>query len=613
MSPSLLSRAAALAALVALANAPSAQTVRLGPSSGALSIVRLPVEAGSHRAKPVRLETPAGAVLPELIVDGSFEDGAPNPAWDEAGGPSFSTPICPASECPAPGPRTGSWYAFFNGEGVDSEYSLAQSVTIPADATGVLLSFWLQIRAAGDATGTFSYAIDGVEIDTFTEADTAAYADYAQVNIDIGAFADGLPHTLTFRGVERAGTAPDAFVTFVLDDVSLISTGGGGGDPTTSLNDNLTTAEPVYAGQATYTGDTREAEASALNVETAASCTVGGADNDDGNAIWWAFEATASGTVSLDLAGSSFDTILSLYLSGDDGALTEVSCNDDDASNPSGDFTSALSADVTPGLYFVRVSGYGGSVGDVVLTVAAPGVITGPPNDDPFRSGVQEIAIGSTHLDTNRGATASGFPPPTCGTATGPVPDVWRVVVVPEAGTLTIDTEGSGFDTVVSVYATDEAGEVDPTTPAACNDDDPANAADDGSSRVSFEALPGVAYMVQTTSDGSEGDLLYTVAFEASPPIASEAAPGARLALLPAAPNPAAGPVRLGATLAEAADVRVEVFDALGRSAGVVFEGAAPAGRASWTWDAAGRPAGVYVVRVVADGEAHAQRVTVVR
>lgn len=63
-------------------------------------------------------------------------------------------------------------------------------------------------------------------------------------------------------------------------------------------------------------------------------------------------------------------------------------------------------------------------------------------------------------------------------------------------------------------------------------------------------------------------------------------------------PNPGSGPVRLGFTLPSAADIRLEVFDLLGRSVGVVRVGPHPAGSHAATIDTSILPAGVYVVRL---------------
>ena len=81
----------------------------------------------------------------------------------------------------------------------------------------------------------------------------------------------------------------------------------------------------------------------------------------------------------------------------------------------------------------------------------------------------------------------------------------------------------------------------------------------------------------------------------------------------PPHPNPATGPVRLTLTVDRAQDVRVVVYDVLGRHVAVVHDGPVPEEPLTLTVETAGLPAGVYLVR--ADGESFVgtQRVTVVQ
>lgn len=78
-------------------------------------------------------------------------------------------------------------------------------------------------------------------------------------------------------------------------------------------------------------------------------------------------------------------------------------------------------------------------------------------------------------------------------------------------------------------------------------------------------------------------------------------------------PNPARGRAALQFTLAAPADVRLAVYDALGREVAVLADGATAAGRHAAVLDAAALPAGVYVYRLVVDGEAEVGRFTLVR
>ena len=87
---------------------------------------------------------------------------------------------------------------------------------------------------------------------------------------------------------------------------------------------------------------------------------------------------------------------------------------------------------------------------------------------------------------------------------------------------------------------------------------------------------------------------------------------GAVVLRLVTAPNPTRGRATVAFGVAEAADVRVSVYDALGREVAVLAEGPFTAGRHDVALDAAALPSGVYVVRV--DGpEVRTARITVVR
>ena len=90
----------------------------------------------------------------------------------------------------------------------------------------------------------------------------------------------------------------------------------------------------------------------------------------------------------------------------------------------------------------------------------------------------------------------------------------------------------------------------------------------------------------------------------------SEAAEGPAFAV---GPNPVRGAGTVAFRLEAEAEVRVAVYDVLGREVAVLADGTYAAGRHQATLDAGALPAGAYVVRLVAGGEAHAARVTVVR
>jgi|GEM_PF-6672132 len=112
------------------------------------------------------------------------------------------------------------------------------------------------------------------------------------------------------------------------------------------------------------------------------------------------------------------------------------------------------------------------------------------------------------------------------------------------------------------------------------------------------------ATCVTVTSGGVTGDV-QTVSVENGPTIAG-------LDLV-ARPNPVASRGTLDLTLERAMDVRVALFDVTGREVATLAEGALAAGTTSVDLDATGLSAGVYVLRVEADGQTATRRLTVVR
>ena len=78
-------------------------------------------------------------------------------------------------------------------------------------------------------------------------------------------------------------------------------------------------------------------------------------------------------------------------------------------------------------------------------------------------------------------------------------------------------------------------------------------------------------------------------------------------------PNPAANAARVRFELASAGDVSMKVFDTTGREVATVAEGAFSAAQHTVEADLSGLATGVYVVRLVANGEVATSRIAVVR
>lgn len=82
---------------------------------------------------------------------------------------------------------------------------------------------------------------------------------------------------------------------------------------------------------------------------------------------------------------------------------------------------------------------------------------------------------------------------------------------------------------------------------------------------------------------------------------------------LTAWPNPAQGAATLSFTLVAASEVRLALYDGLGREVAVLVDGGREAGRHEVTLDGSRLPSGTYLVRLEAEGVVQTQRVTLVR
>jgi hypothetical protein len=165
----------------------------------------------------------------DIILDGSFEEGTPNPSWTETS-THYGTPLCTVASCGNGGgtvsPRTGSWWVWFGGVGEFEEGSVSQTITIPANNTATLQFHLWNGTSSGNGVDNFKVLIDGSELFVMTEGAVPYTSGYTEVTLDLTGYADGNPHTLSFQSTT---TGPD-ITNFSLDDVSLTvcpSTMGG--------------------------------------------------------------------------------------------------------------------------------------------------------------------------------------------------------------------------------------------------------------------------------------------------------------------------------------------------------------------------------------------------
>ncbi|HZR28020.1 MAG TPA: alkaline phosphatase family protein [Terriglobales bacterium] len=158
----------------------------------------------------------SGGTTTELISNGGFENGANAAPWTASSGVINNSTSEP--------PHTGSWDAWLDGYGTAHTDTLAQTVTIPSNATAATLTFWLHIDTAETSTTT---AFDTLNVQVLNSSGTVlstlgtfsnlnAAAGYQQRTFNVSSFK-GQTIQIFFKGVEDSMLQ----TSFVVDDVSL--------------------------------------------------------------------------------------------------------------------------------------------------------------------------------------------------------------------------------------------------------------------------------------------------------------------------------------------------------------------------------------------------------
>lgn len=228
--------AGALAAVASAAGRPQVQAV------GAAQ----PPDPARRRGAPSQLSGSPAPLAPDgnLVVDGGFEAGTPNPHWSEAS-TTFGTPLCTVVDCgvgTGTGPRGGLWWAWFGGVDAYEEGSLSQSMTIPSGTA--TLSFWLEIPVCDSAADYLEATIDNTRVFVVNGSSArCGQAGYLQQTINVNAWANGGSHTLAFHSETFANNG--GISNFFVDDVRLDSTASGSTNTPTATPTRTPTATPT--------------------------------------------------------------------------------------------------------------------------------------------------------------------------------------------------------------------------------------------------------------------------------------------------------------------------------------------------------------------------------
>lgn len=255
----------------------------------------------------------------------------------------------------------------------------------------------------------------------------------------------------------------------------------------TPQNDNFANAELSYVGTSFPSGLFIGSNMSA----TKESGEPNHAGNPGGHSVWYRFEAHSTGVVTVDTLGSGFDTVVGVYTGlaqyATVGSLTPVASND----NAPGALTSRVSFKVNYlSTYWLAVDGAGGEVGTLRVNWTFAPL---PPNDD-FANAGRVVGEEGTGITSTGGATKEAGEPNHAGDPGGH--SVWYTWQAPVHGTVTVDTAGSDFDTVLAAYT---GTSVSALRAVAANDDDGV----EQTSRIRFPVRAGREYRFAV--DGAGG------------------------------------------------------------------------------------------------------------
>ena len=284
------------------------------------------------------------------------------------------------------------------------------------------------------------------------------------------------------------------------------------------VNDSAATPFDIASAPATVTFSTSAATQDAS--DPAPVC----GNRSRSRSVWLRFTAPGNGTLTADTYGSNYDTILAAFtLSAN--TFAPVACNDD-----SGSAQSRVSFQASAGTtYYFMVTAYSNVGGSLMFHVsfqggsgapapsATPTPVQRVSSPTPTWTPVQQAPIppsnagvtndvcttattltsvpSSSAMSTTRAAAEASMPGPTCGNrSTGR--SVWYRFTAPTTATVSVNTYGSTYDTILAAYS----GSCAALTPVACNDDSVG-----AQSRVSFQVTAGTTYYFQVTAYRNDG------------------------------------------------------------------------------------------------------------
>ncbi|HSH03052.1 MAG TPA: Ig-like domain-containing protein [Anaerolineae bacterium] len=262
------------------------------------------------------------------------------------------------------------------------------------------------------------------------------------------------------------------------------------------VNDDLANATIINSlpyTDATINNSTATLETS----EARPSCAHGGTNKT----VWWQYTPASNSIILINTEGSSFDTVLSVW-TGTSHPLNEQGCDDDRGTG----YLSSILMPVTGGVtYYIGVTGFLDSdFGNVTLNLFPSAV------NDNLANAIIINSTPYTHATINNfiaGMEISEVTP-SCGSASEK--SVWWQYTPASDGVLVVDTNGSNFDTALSIWT----GVNHPLTQQRCDDD----GGNSTQSLISMPATAGTTYHIRVAGYNTlYGNITVNVNFSSSP------------------------------------------------------------------------------------------------
>lgn len=175
--------------------------------------------------------------------------------------------------------------------------------------------------------------------------------------------------------------------------------------------------------------------------------------NPGGKSLWWRYQGTKDGTITISTEGSKFDTVLGVYVGDSISSLTPIAADNDGGAGQ----TSKVTVRVFPNsFYYIAVDGYNGASGKLRLTITFEPMslsTDGFPINDNFVNRKKLLGARALDYGSNASATVEPNDPNVAEFSSILVgQNVWWQWTAPTDGTVTLSTAGSSYDTTLFVY-----------------------------------------------------------------------------------------------------------------------------------------------------------------